>query len=67
MRKPRRHRWWSIARRDGWYRKTFNVPLTSKGKLLFIDFDGVYRNGEVGSTITTSENGLTATARSSTS
>jgi beta-galactosidase len=31
----------------GWYRKTFNVPLTSKGKLLFIDFDGVYRNGEV--------------------
>jgi beta-galactosidase len=31
----------------GWYRKTFSVPLTSKGKLLFIDFDGVYRNSEV--------------------
>jgi len=31
----------------GWYRKTFNVPLTSKGKLLFIDFDGVYRNSDV--------------------
>jgi beta-galactosidase len=31
----------------GWYRKTFNVPLTSKGKLLFVDFDGVYRNSEV--------------------
>lgn len=31
----------------GWYRKTFNVPLTSKGKLVFIDFDGVYRNSEV--------------------
>jgi beta-galactosidase len=31
----------------GWYRKTFNVPLTSKGKLLFIEFDGVYRNSEV--------------------
>jgi len=31
----------------GWYRKTFNVPLASKGKLLFIEFDGVYRNSEV--------------------
>src|SRR6266571_8982643 len=31
----------------GWYRKTFNVPTTSKGKLVFIDFDGVYRNSEV--------------------
>jgi beta-galactosidase len=31
----------------GWYRKTFNVPATAKGKLLFIDFDGVYRNSEV--------------------
>lgn len=31
----------------GWYRKTFTVPATSKGKLIFIEFDGVYRNGEV--------------------
>jgi beta-galactosidase len=31
----------------GWYRKSFNVPVTSKGKLVFIDFDGVYRNSEV--------------------
>ena len=31
----------------GWYRKTFTVPLTSKGKEIFIDFDGVYRNSEV--------------------
>ena len=31
----------------GWYRKTFNVPAASKGKLVFIDFDGVYRNSEV--------------------
>src|ERR1043166_2353526 len=31
----------------GWYRKTFNVPLAAKGKLLFIEFDGVYRNSEV--------------------
>src|SRR5690349_1065491 len=31
----------------GWYRKTFTVPLTSKGKKIFIEFDGVYRNSEV--------------------
>jgi len=31
----------------GWYRKTFNVPANSKGKSLFVDFDGVYRNSEV--------------------
>jgi len=31
----------------GWYRKTFTVPLSSKGKSVFIDFDGVYRNSEV--------------------
>jgi beta-galactosidase len=31
----------------GWYRKSFIVPQTAKGKLLFIDFDGVYRNSEV--------------------
>jgi beta-galactosidase len=30
-----------------WYRKTFTVPTSSKGKLLFVDFDGVYRNSEV--------------------
>ena len=30
----------------GWYRKTFNVPATAKGKLVLIDFDGVYRNSE---------------------
>ena len=31
----------------GWYRKTFTVPASSKGKLIFIEFDGVYRNSEV--------------------
>ncbi|HUE84354.1 MAG TPA: glycoside hydrolase family 2 TIM barrel-domain containing protein, partial [Pyrinomonadaceae bacterium] len=31
----------------GWYRKAFNLPATTKGKLLFIGFDGVYRNSEV--------------------
>ncbi len=31
----------------GWYRKTFTVPLTAKGKLIFVEFDGVYRNSEV--------------------
>ncbi|MCO4291571.1 DUF4982 domain-containing protein [Solitalea sp. MAHUQ-68] len=31
----------------GWYRKTFTIPQTSKGKSVFINFDGVYRNSEV--------------------
>ncbi len=31
----------------GWYRKTFTVPMESKDKLVFIEFDGVYRNSEV--------------------
>ncbi len=31
----------------GWYRKTFQIPVSSKGKLTFIDFEGVYRNSEV--------------------
>lgn len=31
----------------GWYRKTFTLPAADKGKLLFIDFDGVYKNSEV--------------------
>ena len=31
----------------GWYRKTFTIPITAKGKLIFIEFDGVYRNSEV--------------------
>ena len=31
----------------GWYRKAFSIPLTAKGKLVLIDFDGVYRNSEV--------------------
>jgi beta-galactosidase len=31
----------------GWYRKTFILPEVDKNKLVFIDFDGVYRNSEV--------------------
>jgi beta-galactosidase len=31
----------------GWYRKTFSLPESDKDKLVFIDFDGVYRNSEV--------------------
>ncbi|MBS7563267.1 glycoside hydrolase family 2 protein [Mucilaginibacter sp. Bleaf8] len=31
----------------GWYRKTFTVPAALKGKQVYIDFDGVYRNSEV--------------------
>jgi beta-galactosidase len=31
----------------GWYRKTFALPASSKGKIFSICFDGVYRNSEV--------------------
>ncbi len=31
----------------GWYRKTFSVSGADTGKLMFIRFDGVYRNSEV--------------------
>lgn len=31
----------------GWYRKTFTLSESNQGKLVFIDFDGVYRNSEV--------------------
>lgn len=31
----------------GWYRKTFTVPLASKGKRTYIDFDGVYQHSDV--------------------
>jgi beta-galactosidase len=31
----------------GWYRKTFTVPASSKGKLIYIDFDGVYQKSDV--------------------
>ncbi len=31
----------------GWYRKHFNVEPEDQGKVFYIDFEGVYRNGEV--------------------
>lgn len=31
----------------GWYRKTFDIPQTDAGKMVFIDFDGVYQKSEV--------------------
>ena len=31
----------------GWYRKSFTINESEKDKLVFIDFDGVYRNSEV--------------------
>ncbi len=31
----------------GWYRKSFTLPDGDAGRLVFIDFDGVYRNSEV--------------------
>jgi beta-galactosidase len=31
----------------GWYRKTFTVPATSQGKIVYVDFDGVYQHSDV--------------------
>jgi beta-galactosidase len=31
----------------GWYRKAFTPPAGDTGKVVFIEFDGVYRNSEV--------------------
>ncbi len=31
----------------GWYRKTFTLPAADSGKVVFVEFDGVYRNSEV--------------------
>ncbi|MDH6303427.1 beta-galactosidase [Parabacteroides sp. PF5-5] len=32
---------------NGWYRKHFKLPESDKGKMVYIDFDGVYRNSTV--------------------
>ena len=31
----------------GWYRKSFKLPANTAGKKVFIEFDGIYMNGEV--------------------
>jgi beta-galactosidase/beta-glucuronidase len=31
----------------GWYRKTFRLPETARGKKISIEFDGVYRDSDV--------------------
>jgi beta-galactosidase len=31
----------------GWYRKSFHMPETDKDKLVFIEFDGIYKDSEV--------------------
>jgi beta-galactosidase len=31
----------------GWYRKSFVIPASARSKLVFIDFDGIYRNSEI--------------------
>jgi beta-galactosidase len=31
----------------GWYRKAFRLPADTGGKMVFIEFDGIYMNGEV--------------------
>jgi beta-galactosidase len=37
----------SLPTAPAWYRKTFTLPASDKGKDLWIDFDGVYRDAKV--------------------
>ena len=37
----------SLIPTTGWYRKVFKLPAGSKGKSLWIDFDGIYRDSIV--------------------
>jgi len=37
----------SLIPAAAWYRKTFTLPASDKGKSIWIDFDGVYRNATV--------------------
>src|SRR5665213_1465244 len=30
-----------VSQKTGWYRKTFEIPVSDKGKNLWIDFDGI--------------------------
>lgn len=36
-----------LPKNVGWYRKTFEVPESAKGQILWIDFDGVFRDSRV--------------------
>ncbi|MBC8137289.1 MAG: DUF4982 domain-containing protein [Fibrella sp.] len=37
----------SLPVTQGWYRKTFTLPTSYRGKSLWIDFDGIYRKSTV--------------------
>ena len=37
----------SLPTTMGWYRKAFDLPASDKGRSLWVDFDGVYRDSKV--------------------
>ena len=37
----------SLPTTTGWYRKAFDLPASDKGRSLWVDFDGVYRDSKV--------------------
>ena len=37
----------SLPTTTGWYRKEFRLPASDKGRSLWVDFDGVYRDSKV--------------------
>ncbi len=36
-----------LPKNAAWYQKTFDLPISDKGKALWIDFDGIYRDSRV--------------------
>ena len=36
-----------LPKAAGWYRKTFDLPASDKGRVLWVEFDGVYRDSLV--------------------
>jgi beta-galactosidase len=36
-----------FANGSAWYTKTFDAPVTWKGKIVFVEFEGVYMNAEI--------------------
>lgn len=44
---PATHNGGALPGGIGWYRKTFTLPASDAGKLVYIGFDGIYCNSEV--------------------
>jgi beta-galactosidase len=53
----------SLRAEPSWYRKTFTLPASDRGKSIWLDFDGVYRDAKVylnGKMLTEHQSGYTS-------